>query len=122
MGCQAEGAAKGYTALGGLVLFLYAIQALITNINGMIGGDLNSLINAILAIVLILLVILSFDAAGFLHWKLHRSGVALFIFGLFIIFILLRNFSLDILGWLMSLDTLCGFMIVLAGLLLILRK
>ncbi|MFW9849289.1 MAG: hypothetical protein ACFFF4_09115 [Candidatus Thorarchaeota archaeon] len=122
MGCQAEGAAKGYTALGGLVLFLYAIQALITNINGMIGGDLNSLINAILAIVLILLVILSFDAAGFLHWKLHRSGVALFIFGLFIIFILLRNFSFDILGWLMSLDTLCGFMIVLAGLLLILRK
>ena len=122
MGCQAEGAAKAYTALGGIVLFVFGIQMLMGGINGAMGGDLDALIDTILAIVLILIVILSFDAAGFLHWKLHRSGAALTIFGLFIIFILLRNFSFDILGWLMNIGTLCGLMIVLGGLLLLLGR
>jgi hypothetical protein len=122
MGCQAEGAAKGYTALGGLVLFLYGVMMLAGGINGAIGGDLNGLIDTILGIVLILMVILSFDAAGFLHWKLHKSGVALAIFGLFSIFIVNRAFSLDILSWLLNLGTLAGLMILLGGLLLILRR
>ncbi|MHA2424197.1 MAG: hypothetical protein ACXAEF_05385 [Candidatus Thorarchaeota archaeon] len=122
MGCQAEGAAKGYTALGGIVLFLLGIQMLLAGINGAIGGDLNSLIDTILALVLILMVILAFDAAGFLHWKLHRSGIALAIFGLFSIFIVVRNITFDILGWLTNIGTLAGLMIFLGGLLLILRR
>ena len=123
MGCQAEGAAKGYTALGGIVLFIYGIQMLLGGINGAIGGDLNALIDTVLAIALILMVILAFDAAGFVHWKLHKSGVALAIFGLISIFIVNRGIiSLDILSWLLSLGTLAGFMILLGGLLLIFRR
>jgi hypothetical protein len=95
---------------------------LIGGIDGAIGGDLNALIDIILALVLILMVILSFDAAGFLHWKLHKSGVALAIFGLFSIFIVVRNINFDILAWLTNIGTLAGLMIFLGGLLLILRR
>ncbi|MFW9919571.1 MAG: hypothetical protein ACFFED_08230 [Candidatus Thorarchaeota archaeon] len=121
MGCKAEGAAQGYTVLGGIVLLVYSLNMLITSVNGVIGGDLNALVDFVLGIALLLMTILSFDACGFVYWKVHRSGPLLALFGLIAIFIVGRGISFDILGWIMNLGTLAGFMIVLAGLLLIFK-
>ncbi len=121
MGCKAEGAAQGYTVLGGIVLLLFSINMLIASVNGVIGGDFNALIDFVLGIALLLMTLLSFDACGFIHWKVQRSGALLTLFGLIAIFIVGRGISFNILAWLMSLGTLAGLMIVLAGLLLILK-
>ncbi|MDF1541251.1 MAG: hypothetical protein P1Q69_20300 [Candidatus Thorarchaeota archaeon] len=120
MGCKAEGAAQGYIVLGGIVLLLYGLNMIIGAIQGTI--DMNSLIEIVLGITLLLMVVLSFDASGFVNWKVGKSGVLVFIFGLVCIFVVSRGLLLNPLQWLLSLGTLAGFMIVLGGLLLILRK
>jgi hypothetical protein len=122
MGCKAEGAAQGYTVLGGIVLLILAINDLRAGIGQAMGGDFNGTITVVLAIVLILLVVLSFDACGFTHFKLRRSGLLLAIFGFVAIVIIGRGLSFNPLGWLMSLGTLAGFMILLAGLLIMVNK
>ncbi len=120
MGCRAEGAAQGYIVLGGIVLFIMGLQMIIGSLQGTI--DMNSLLEIVLGIVLILMVVLAFDASGFVSWKVGKSGVLVFIFGLVCIFIVSRNILLNPLLWLMSLGTLAGFMILLGGLLLIFRN
>ncbi len=122
MGSKAEGAAQGYTLLGGIVLAIYAIQMLIAGINGAIGGDIDSLISVLLAIVLLLMVLLSFDACGFVYWKIRRSGMLLALFGLVSIFIIARGLSFDIMMLLTNTGGLAALMLLLAGLLLIFRK
>ncbi len=121
MGCKAEGAAQGYTVLGGIVLFIYALNMLIASVNGVLGGNFESLIDFVLGIALLLMTLLSFDACGFVYWKVNRSGPLLALFGLIAIFIVGRGISFDIIGWIMNLGTLAGFMIVLAGILLIFK-
>lgn len=120
MGCKAEGAAQGYTVLGGLVLFIYGIQMILGGASGTI--DIDAIIEIVLGIALILMVILAFDASGFVSWKLTKSGALVALFGLICIFIVSRGILLDPLAWIMSLGTLAGFMIFLGGLLLILRR
>ncbi len=122
MGCKAEGAAQGYTLLGGVVLLILAIQMIIGGFNGALGGDAAALIDVLLAVALILMVILSFDACGFVYWKIRRSGAMLALFGIVSIFIVVRGLSFDIIGWLTNIGTLAGLMILLAGLLLLLKK
>jgi hypothetical protein len=117
MGCKAEGAAQGYTVLGGIVLLIYAIQ----QIAGAAGDLVNGMIDILIAVALLLIVILAFDASGFVNWKLQRSGLLLTLFGLFSIFIVSRNILLDIIAWLSSLPTLAGFMIFIAGLLIMVK-
>jgi hypothetical protein len=119
MGAKAEGAAQGFTVLGGIVLVVIAIQMINSGINSL-GGD--GLIDVIVGIVLILMVALSYDACGLILWKMRRNGTYLTIFGLFSIFIVLRNFSFDPIGWLMNSGTLAGFMILIAGILLLTRS
>ncbi len=122
MGIKAEGAAQGYTLLGGIVLAIQAIQMLMAGINGAIGGDIDSLINVLLAIALLLMVILSFDACGFVYWKIRKSGILLTVFGLVAIFIIARGVSFDIMMLLTNIAGLAALMLLLAGLLLIFRK
>jgi hypothetical protein len=116
MGCKAEGAAQGYTLLGGIVLLVYALQRIMGGVN-----NANDIIEILLGIAIILIVILAFDASGFVTWKLKRSGLLLTLFGLFLILIV-SNLSLDILSWISSLPSLAGFMIFLAGLLILWSK
>ena len=116
MGCKAEGAAQGYTVLGGIVLLVYALQ----RISGGLTGPVD-LIEIILGIAIILMVVLAFDASGFVNWKVRRSGFLLALFGLFIILIV-SGLNLDILSWISSLPTLAGFMILLAGILTLWSK
>ena len=116
MGCKADGAAQGYTILGGIVLLVYAFQRIMGGVN-----NANDLIEIILGIAVILIVILAFDASGFVTWKVRRSGVLVFLFGLFLILIV-SGLSLDILGWISSLPSLGGFMILLAGILMLWSK
>jgi hypothetical protein len=122
MGCKAEGAAQGYTVLGGIVLLIFAIDDLRTGIGQALGGSFEGTITVVLAIVLILLVVLSFDASGFTHFKLRRSGLLLAVFGFVAIIIIIRGLSFDILGWLMNVGTLAGLMILLAGILIMVNK
>ncbi len=122
MGIKAEGAAQGYTLLGGIVLAIQAIQMLMAGINGAIGGDIDSLINVLLAIALLLMVLLSFDACGFVYWKIRKSGILLAVFGLVAIFIIARDVSFDIMMLLTNIAGLASLMLLLAGLLLIFRK
>ena len=119
MGAKAEGAAQGFTVLGGIVLIVIAIQMISSGINSL-GGE--GLIDVIVGIVLILMVALSYDACDLVRWKMRRNGAYLAIFGLFSIFIVLRNFSFDPIGWLMNSGTLAGFMILIAGILLLTRS
>jgi small neutral amino acid transporter SnatA (MarC family) len=74
MGCKADGAAQGYTVLGGIVLAYFAIQMIIGGFNTFSGGDINGLFVLIQGIALILMVVLSFDASGFVSWKVGKSG------------------------------------------------
>jgi hypothetical protein len=122
LGCKAEGAAQGYTVLGGLVLILYALNRIITNVNSL--GTLEGLMEIILGIALLIVVLLAFDACGFVHWKVNRSGLLLAIFGFIAILIVSWPgiLTFNPLAWLQSLDTLAGFMILLAGILLIARS
>lgn len=121
MGCKAEGAAQGYTVLGGIVLLVISIQMMIASVNGVIGGNFDALVDFVLGIALLLMVALSFDACGFIHWKVQRSGPLLALFGLVAIFIVGRGISFDIIMWITNLGSLAGFMILLAGILLIIK-
>ncbi len=121
MGCKAEGAAQGYTVLGGIVLLVISIQMMIASVNGVISGNFDALVDFVLGIALLLMVLLSFDACGFIYWKMQRSGPLLALFGLVAIFIVGRGISFDIIMWIMNLGTLAGFMILLAGILLIIK-
>ena len=58
MGCKAEGAAQGFTLLGGIVLLILAVQMIIGGFNGAVGGNAAALIDVLLAIALILMVLL----------------------------------------------------------------
>lgn len=123
MGCKAEGAAQGYTVLGGIVLLIYAIRRIINNINMSGPNTGESIIQIILGIVLIIIVALAFDACGFISWKVAKSGMLLALFGLVAIVLVSWPFtSLNPITWLESLETLAGFMILLGGLLLLLRS
>lgn len=118
MGCKAEGAAQGYTILGGIVLLIYGLQRIL--------GGLNSpydIIEIILGVVVILFVILAFDASGFITWIVKRSGILLAVFGFFLILIVsYPGITLDIIAWISSLPTLAGFMILLGGLIMAVSK
>jgi hypothetical protein len=122
MGCKAEGAAQGYTVLGGIVLLIFAIDMLRAGVNDALGGNFEGTITVVLAIILILIVALSFDACGFTHFKLGRSGLLLAVFGFIAIVIIGRGLNFNLLGWLMNVGTLAGFMILLAGLLIMMNK
>ena len=123
MGCKAEGAAQGYTVLGGIVLLIYAIRRIINNINISGPNTGESIIQIILGIVLIIIVALAFDACGFISWKVAKSGILLAFFGLVAIVLVSWPFtSINPITWLESLETLAGFMILLGGLLLLLRN
>ncbi|UCE10171.1 MAG: hypothetical protein JSW61_14565 [Candidatus Thorarchaeota archaeon] len=121
MGCKAEGAAQGYTVLGGIVLGILAIRDLIDGIDRLPTDSANATVDILLAVALIIMVILSFDASGYIHWKVQRNGLILALFGFFSIIIVARRVVFDPIAWLMSLGTLAGFMILLAGLLLVVR-
>lgn len=123
MGCKAEGAAQGYTILGGIVLLIYAIQRIINNINLNGPNTGESIIQIIFGIVIIVLVILAFDACGFVDWKVAKSGILLAIFGLMLLVLVLWPFvNFDVIAWLMRLDTLASLMILLGGILLLWSK
>ncbi|MFX0108706.1 MAG: hypothetical protein ACFE7R_10500 [Candidatus Hodarchaeota archaeon] len=122
MGCKAEGAAQGFTLLGVIILIILAFQMLLFGLNVVIGGDLNGVVDTVLAIVLILMAILSVDACGFIHWKVSKNGFLLAVFGFIAIIVVLRNVSFNILGWLMNVGTLAGLMILIAGVLLLTKS
>ncbi len=122
MGCKAEGAAQGYTVLGGIILGIIALQMLADGLNTTLLGDINGLVDVVIAIVLIVMVLLSFDACGFIDWKVPKSGLLLAIFGLVSMFIVAGGLTFYILTWFTNIGLLAGFMILLAGLLLILHK
>ena len=84
---------------------------------------LDGIIEVLLAIVLIIMVALAFDACGFISWKVKKSGALLSLFGLIIILIVsYPAITFDPIAWLRSLYTLAGLMILLGGLLLVFRK
>jgi hypothetical protein len=116
MGLKAEGAAQGYTILGGIVLLVYALQRIMGGIN-----NANDIIEILLGIAIIIMVVLAFDASGFVNWVVKRSGVLLALFGFFIILIV-SGLNLNILSWISTLPTLAGFMIILAGFLTLWSK
>ncbi len=123
MGCKAEGAAQGYTLLGAIILILFAFfSLLIPGVNGVIGGNFESVIDIVIGIALILMAILSLDACGFIYWKIQRSGLLLAIFGLVSIFIVGRGLNFDILSWLLNIGMLAGLMILIAGILLLTKS
>jgi hypothetical protein len=123
MGLKAEGAAQGYTVLGGLVLLIYAIFRIYAAASGPGPGTPEGLMEILLGIILIIVVVLAFDACGFIYWKIKRSGILLALFGLIaIVIVSYPGFSFDIIAWMMRLDTLAGFMILLGGLLLAVRN
>ncbi len=122
MGCRAEGAAQGYTVLGGIVLLVLAINMLRQGLTEAMGGSFEGVLSTVLAIALIIVVALSFDACGFTHFKIGRSGVLLALLGFVAIVIIARGLTFDILSWLTNIGMLAGFMILIAGLLLIFKK
>ena len=123
MGCKAEGAAQGYTVLGGLVLLVYAINRIYTGMISPGPGTIEGLIEILLGIIIIVMVALAFDACGFISWKVQKSGALLTLFGFIIILIVsYPAITLDPISWLRSLYTLAGLMILLGGLLLVFRK
>lgn len=123
MGLKAEGAAQGYTVLGGIVLLVYAFERIYQAMIGPGIDTLDGIIEVLLAIVLIVMVALAFDACGFISWKVQKSGALLSLFGLIIILIVsYPAITFDPIAWLRSLYTLAGLMILLGGLLLVFRK
>lgn len=118
MGCKAEGAAQGYTVLGGIVLLIYAIQRIFAGVNAP-----QDIIEVFLGIVIIIMVVLAFDASGFVTWKIKRSGLLLALFGFFIILIVsYPGITIDPIAWLSGLPTLAGLMILIGGLLIAVKK
>ena len=87
MGCKAEGAAQGFTVLGGLVLLVSAFERIYMAMIGPSPGSLEGLIQIFLGIAIIVLVSLAFDACGFISWKVQKSGALLSLFGFIIILI-----------------------------------
>jgi len=123
MGCKAEGAAQGYTVLGGLVLLVYALNRIYMAMLSPGPGTIEGIIEILLGIVIIVMVALAFDACGFISWKVQKSGALLSLFGFIIILIVsYPAITLDPIAWLRSLYTLAGLMILLGGLLLVFRK
>ncbi|MGY5863812.1 MAG: hypothetical protein RTV41_04365 [Candidatus Thorarchaeota archaeon] len=123
MGLKAEGAAQGYTVLGGLVLLVYAIQRIYNNMNNPGPGTTEGLIQILLGVVIIIVVALAFDACGFISWKVQKSGLLLTVFGFIAIAVVsYPGITIDPIAWMMRLDTLAGLMILLGGLLLLFRK
>jgi len=123
MGCKAEGAAQGFTVLGGLVLLIFAIERIYRAMMSPGPGSLDGVIEILLGIVIIIMVALAFDACGFISWKVQKSGALLSLFGLIIILIVsYPAITLDPIAWFRSLYTLAGLMILLGGLLLIFKK
>ena len=123
MGLKAEGAAQGYTVLGGLVLLVFAIQRIYNNMNNPGPGDIDGLIQILLGVVIIAVVVLAFDACGFISWKVQKSGLLLTVFWFIAIAVVsYPGITIDPIAWMMSLDTLAGLMILLGGLLLLVRK
>ncbi len=118
---KAEGAAQGYTVLGAIVLILIAINMISAGLNGAINGNFEDVITIVLGIALVVMAILSLDACGFVNWKVGRSGLLLAIFGLISIIIVARGLSFNILSWLMNAGTLAGFMILLAGIIIMVK-
>ena len=117
MGCKAEGAAQGYTVLGGIVLLVYGLQRIVGGLNS------SDFIDIVLGVVVILFVVLAFDASGFINWVVKRSGLLLALFGFFLIVIVsYPGITLDIIAWISSLPTLAGFMILLGGLIMAVSK
>jgi hypothetical protein len=119
MGCKALGASQGYTVLGGLVLLVYAIQRIYAAMIGPGPGTTTGLVEILLGIIMIIIVALAFDASGFISWKVSKSAALLTLFG-FIALIVASYpgfLTFDPIAWMMSLDTLAAFMIVLGGLL-----
>ena len=115
MGCKAEGAAQGYTVLGGIVLLVYSLNRIVAGIN------IPDIVELFLGIAVIIMVVLAFDASGFVTWKVRRSGALLALFGFFIILIV-SGLNFDILSWIMTLPTLAGSMLILAGILMLWSK
>ena len=121
MGAKAEGAAQGFTVLGGIVLLIFAIERIFAASGGL--GTLEGLVDVLLGIVVIIMVVLAFDASGYVTWKLKRSGILVALFGFLIIVIVsYGTITLDVIAWLRSAQTLAGFMILLAGILIIVKK
>ena len=120
MGAKAEGAAQGFTVLGGIVLLIFAIESIFSASGGL--GTLEGLVNVFLGIVVIIMVILAFDASGYVTWKLKRSGILVAIIGFLIIVIVsYGTITIDPIAWLRSAQTLAGFMILLAGILIMVK-
>ncbi len=120
MGAKAEGAAQAYTLLGGLVLAIFGFNMLAGGIQNL--ADPNSLLDIVLGIALILMVLLSLDACGFIYWKVQKSGILLAIFGFASMVIIARGLPLDIMQWLTDIGMLASFMVLLAGILLIFKR
>ena len=121
MGCKAEGAAQGYTVLGGIVLLIIAIQRIFAASGGL--GTVDGLIEVFLGIVIVIMVALAFDASGFITWKVRRSGLLLALFGFIIILIVsYPGITIDPIAWLSGLPTLAGLMIFLGGILIAVNK
>ena len=109
MGCKAEGAAQGYTVLGGIVLLIYAIQRIFAGVNAP-----QDIVEIFLGVAIIIMVVLAFDASGFVTWKVKRSGLLLALFGFFIILIVsYPGITIDPIAWLSGLPTLAGLMILI---------
>ena len=118
MGCKAEGAAQGYTVLGGIVLLIYAIQRIFAGVNAP-----QDIVEIFLGVAIIIMVVLAFDASGFVTWKVKRSGLLLALFGFFIILIVsYPGITIDPIAWLSGLPTLAGLMILIGGLLIAVKK
>ena len=115
MGCKAEGAAQGYTVLGGIVLLVYSLNRIVAGIS------IPDIVELFLGIAVIIMVVLAFDASGFVTWKVRRSGALLALFGFFIILIV-SGLNFDILSWIMTLPTLAGSMLIIAGFLMLWSK
>jgi hypothetical protein len=122
MGLKAVGAAQGYTVLGGIVLLIFALQMVTGGLNNAIAGDIDALIDVVLGIALVIMVVLAFDACGFINYRFEKSGLVLALIGFISIVIVVRGLEINIISWLTNLGTLAGFMILLAGILLMFRK
>lgn len=117
MGLRADGAAQGYTILGGIVLIISALGRINAGLQG--GGSTTALMQLVLGIVLLIITILAFDASGLVKLTLSKSGLLLALLGFIAILIVsYPGITLDIITWLRSLETLAGFMLLLAGIIM----
>ncbi|MGQ4910794.1 MAG: hypothetical protein ACTSV3_04815 [Candidatus Thorarchaeota archaeon] len=121
MGLRADGAAQGYTVLGGIVLLISAIGRINNGITG--SGSPDALMDLVLGVVLLIITILAFDASGLVRLTLSKSGLLLALFGFIAILVVsYPGITLDIIAWLRSLETLAGFMLLLGGLIMAVNK